>query len=315
MIIEDNELDSTDAEDGAKPTSNDVGAIRAQRDPSLRSTLPNQEPASELSEPIDLSASERWYDVEAGSYIDKELPLGLEPEVQEGLTTSTPARDYLPSPYYDSDRNTQRTVEEPTPRSLPEPLEEDSSGESDDNVSELEKDLLLAFEEQEKSSVSPPSAAHLPRCSIEPSHPQIDQVHNQSGTSYGGLEELGPSAPTGPAHCSEPEQGEWGGERRHQDTNKEIISDIYYSEGSDRSHETSDKDVEDDEAPRLAKRQKLRSTLAHEGLPPQPQNLTPSSATQLEDTSRCDNQLESQKSSSPSPMGDEEPTSNVGAAY
>jgi len=65
------------------------------------------------------------------------------------------------------------------------------------------------------------------------------------------------------------------------------------SEGSDRSHKTSNKDVEDDEDPRPAKRRKLRSAPAHEGLTPQPQNLTPPSATQLEVTSRCDNQLES----------------------
>jgi hypothetical protein len=32
-------------------------------------------------------------------------------------------------------------------------------------------------------------------------------------------------------------------------------------------------------------------------------------------SSRCDNQLESRKSSSPSPIGDEEPTSNASAAY
>jgi hypothetical protein len=60
---------------------------------------------------------------------------------------------------------------------------------------------------------------------------------------------------------------------------------------------------------------KLRSAPAHEGLTPQPQNLTPPSATQLEVISRCYNQPESRKSSSPSPTGDEEPTSNDGAAY
>jgi hypothetical protein len=54
---------------------------------------------------------------------------------------------------------------------------------------------------------------------------------------------------------------------------------------------------------------------AYKGLPPQPQNLTPPSATQLEDTLRCNNQPEYQKNSSPSPMGDEQPISNAGAAY
>jgi hypothetical protein len=159
VIIKDNKPDSTDAEDEAEATSNDVDAIRARRDESPSSTLPNQDPASELSKPIDLSASERWYDVEAGCYINEELPPGLELDVQEGLTTSTPAQDHAPSPHHGNDRNTRRTLEEPTPRSLPELLDEDSSGESDDNVSELERDLLLAFEEQEKSSsVSPLSS-------------------------------------------------------------------------------------------------------------------------------------------------------------
>jgi hypothetical protein len=81
MIIEDNELDSTDAEDKAEAASDDVDGIKAERDASPSSTLSNQDPASELSKPIDPSASGRWYDVEVGCYINKELPPGLEPEV------------------------------------------------------------------------------------------------------------------------------------------------------------------------------------------------------------------------------------------
>jgi hypothetical protein len=73
-----------------------------------------------------------------------------------------------------------------------------------------------------------------------------------------------------------------------------------------------DHNVED---PRLAKRQKLCSAPAYEDLPLQTQTLTPSSATQLEVTLRCDIQPESWKSSSPSPISDEEPTSNASAAY
>jgi hypothetical protein len=46
------------------------------------------------------------------------------------------------------------------------------------------------------------------------------------------------------------------------------FSDMHHSEGSDRSHETSDKDVEDDEDPPPAKRRKLRSAPAHEGKRP-----------------------------------------------
>jgi hypothetical protein len=55
--------------------------------------------------------------------------------------------------------------------------------------------LLVAFEEQEKlSSVSPPSPACPSRRSVEPLHPQVYQVHYQSGTSHGRLEELGCSS-------------------------------------------------------------------------------------------------------------------------
>jgi hypothetical protein len=59
VIIEDNELDITDDGDEAKAASNDVDAIRAQRDASPSSTPPNQDPAFELSEPIDPSAPKR----------------------------------------------------------------------------------------------------------------------------------------------------------------------------------------------------------------------------------------------------------------
>jgi hypothetical protein len=65
-----------------------------------------------------------------------------------------------------------------------------------ESVSELERDVLLAFEEQEKSSSATiPSSPRPSRRSTEPSHPRIDQTHDQSGTSYGRLEELGYGSP------------------------------------------------------------------------------------------------------------------------
>jgi hypothetical protein len=115
----------------------------------------------------------------------------------------------------------------------------------------------------------------------------------------------------------EEEEGDDDGEReqrrekrQHQDEAEE--SGIHYSKSSGNSRGTSS---ENDEDPQPAKRRKLRSAPAYKGLTPRPQNLTPPSATQLEVTSRCDNQPESWKSSSPSPTGDEELTSNAGAAY
>jgi hypothetical protein len=82
-----------------------------------------------LSKPIDRSDHEAWYDVEAGCYVDEELPPGLEPE-QEGLAASTPVHDHGHSRYhsprpshdrigqYDGDGITQRTSEEPRPHTL-----------------------------------------------------------------------------------------------------------------------------------------------------------------------------------------------------
>lgn len=56
------------------------------------------------------------------------------------------------------------------PHSVPEPLDEDS----DDATSDLERDLLLAFEEQGKSAsaAAPSSLAH--RCSTRPLQNQGD---------------------------------------------------------------------------------------------------------------------------------------------
>jgi hypothetical protein len=95
VILEDDELDT--------PTLVDASA----------------DSAFELSRPIDPSDHEVWYDVEAGCYVEEELPLGLEPE-QEGLAASTPVHDHGHSPgpshdrigQYDDDGNTQRTSEE-----------------------------------------------------------------------------------------------------------------------------------------------------------------------------------------------------------
>jgi len=99
VIIEDNEPESINAEDKAKAASDNGDAIMAQRDTSLSSTLPNQDPALELGKLINLSAPERWYDVEAGCYINKELPLGFGPKEQQGLAASTPAYSYYYSSY------------------------------------------------------------------------------------------------------------------------------------------------------------------------------------------------------------------------
>jgi hypothetical protein len=78
-------------------------------------------------------------------------------------------------------------------------LDENGGGVSEkDNVSELEKDLLLTFEEQDKSlsaSAPAPSSPQLCHHSVEPSHSQIDQEHDQSGAGNVRLEELSRGSP------------------------------------------------------------------------------------------------------------------------
>jgi hypothetical protein len=73
---------------------------------------------------------------------------------------------------YGDDGTTGGALAEPVSYTLPQPLDENGGGGREKNVSGLEKDLLLAFEEQEKSSSAPaPSSSRPRRPSVEPSHP------------------------------------------------------------------------------------------------------------------------------------------------
>ncbi|KAH8595155.1 hypothetical protein B0O99DRAFT_160321 [Bisporella sp. PMI_857] len=94
-----------------------------------------------------------------------------------------------------------------------------------------------------------------------------------------------PSSLRGLAVGSEPERGKRE-KRQHQGANKDISSDVHYSEGSDRSHETNKKDIKDDRDPQLAKRRKLLSAPTQEGLMHRSHSHTPPSATQrdIDDT-------------------------------
>jgi hypothetical protein len=348
VVIDDDENEDEEAE----ATRGSVDPSSAEQDANPYSALLTQDTDPELCKPIIPSSPERWYDVDAGCYVDEEPLLGLEPKGQEGSAASTPAHDHGHSLYYsprpphhqiglhDNDKNTQSTLEEPAPHSLPKPLDEDGGGDSGENVSDLERDMLLAFEEQEKSSSATALSSPQPPCRYtEQLSLQIDQEHKQGKTSHSRLEELGfcsllrerdqdegepqeqrqqQQQQEVAAEAMREEEGDDDGEReqrgekrRHQDEAEES-SGIHHSESSGDGRDTSS---ENDEDPRPAKRRKLRSAPAHEGLTPRPQNLTPPSATQLEVTSRCDNQPKSRKSSSPSPTGDKELTSNAGAAY
>lgn len=295
-------------------TSNDVHAGRADRGASLRSTHPTQDPTSELSKASDLFSFEKWYDLEDHCYVYKELPpspgLG-----EQGRLMSTLARDHTHSLHHSSgpsqdqmnqhdDDKITRSTSEAASHSLPDPLDEDGEGWSDDIVPELEKDQRLALEDQEKSSsASAPSSPRPPRRSTEPSYPQINLEHNQGGTRYGRLGERKFGSPLcnhdqGQKKSQEQQLQEVAGgatrkddnndhvgerekqreKRRHQDEVEEISSDIHNSKSSIHSHDTND---EDDKDLRLAKRRKL-SLVPMPSCFGRPDSLTPSSPTQLE---------------------------------
>lgn len=131
----------------------------------------------------------RWWDVEDECYINDDLR-PIPPLEQEGLA-STPMQGQPYSYYhppgssqdqisqYGDSGTTGGVLDEAAPHTLPQPLGENGRGGSDENASELEKDMLLAFEEQEKSSSAPTPSSRHPQChSAEPLHPQIDPEHH-----------------------------------------------------------------------------------------------------------------------------------------
>jgi hypothetical protein len=66
-----------------------------EQNSSLHDTLPTQDLAAELSQPVDLSTHDRWYDVEAGCYIGDKAP-PLNPEEQEGSPARIRASSHSP---------------------------------------------------------------------------------------------------------------------------------------------------------------------------------------------------------------------------
>jgi hypothetical protein len=88
------------------------------------------------------------------------------------------------------------------PPTLLQPLGKSSRGGSNKNASELERDIQLAFEKQEKSlSALAPIPGSLYPCypSAELLYPYTKQEYNRGRTSCGRLEELG----HGSLYCSQ----------------------------------------------------------------------------------------------------------------
>ncbi|KAH7363929.1 hypothetical protein BKA65DRAFT_124992 [Rhexocercosporidium sp. MPI-PUGE-AT-0058] len=288
-------------------------------------------PAFKRSQRANPSNREPWWDVEEGCFVYEDLdPL---PSLDyEGLA-STPAYGQPPSrrhsprvsqdqtkPYGDN-RTTRSASGESAALSLIITLDQDGGGESEENVSDLERDMQLAFEEQEEllaTSLSSPG-----RRSFESSHPPINQDYDRSWS-----EELRSSSRL----CSQEKEKEGprereqvqeemaadeirhkvleqeleeaddddnsgkreqrGEKRQHQDGG--IKTGIHHSESSGHGHDTNDDDDEGDENPRTTKQRRLFP--ASPDMPPtppleqsspmpclaRPHNVKPSSTTQLE---------------------------------
>ncbi|CZR65297.1 uncharacterized protein PAC_15197 [Phialocephala subalpina] len=259
--------------------------------------------------PTDPPGHGPWWDVEDGCFVDDDLR-PIPPLEQEGLA-STPAQGqphfhhHPPGPshgrinQHSDDRITRSALNVPVSYTLPQPLDENGGG-NDENTTELGRDMQLAFGEQEKwfSATAPRSPGPQPQ-SAEPSHPPIDQEHDQGGTGYGRLEELGHCSPLRSQDQEEPQEQQqqdvvvdamregdydYDGEWRHQDDAEEVNSGIHQSESSDHSHDTND---EDDGDPRPAKRQKRSLVHIVKAVTPprehsQAPRLTPSSTMQPE---------------------------------
>jgi hypothetical protein len=213
--------------------------------------------------------------------------------------------------------------------SPPKLLDKDGGGWSKENVFELEGHLLLAFEEQEKSSLYTAPNSPQPVRYTEQSHPQIDQEDKQGRTSYSSLEEL--------RHDSLLRVQDQEEELQEQQQQQEVAADATREgeeddddtnrhwrgiqgekrpraeEAEEKVNSSSTADGDNDKGLQLAKRRQLSSP--HDSAPLKQNRKVYSRRLEGPASSRCNSQLESQKSSSPSPIGDEEPTSDTSTAY
>jgi hypothetical protein len=208
VILEDDESDTPEPEPEATAVSASVDA--------------GADPAFDLSKPVYPSSHEAWWDVEDGYYIDGDLR-PIPPLEQEGLASAPDqphSRYHSPRPSLDpinqhddsdsddNDETMRGTSDEPVSHVLLQPLDENGEGGSNENASKLERNMQLAFEEQEKLLSAPAPSSHYPhRPSAEPSLLQLGQENDPSGTGYGKLE--GPRQ--GFPLCSQNEVGEAGG--------------------------------------------------------------------------------------------------------
>ena len=167
---------------------------------SFEAAATGSDSTTELNNLTDLPNQDAWYDIEYGRHVVEDRPsLPLE---QDELTRMA-AQGVCPSPELlrdmtnqCKDGNTQYTSEELGLDMLYQQSDNDGEPEGGKSVSELEKDIVLAFKEQDElSSAHSPNSVHLHHLSPKPVQPDIGQEPDQSRSSSTGLEELSYGSP------------------------------------------------------------------------------------------------------------------------
>jgi hypothetical protein len=117
-------------------------------------------------------------------------------------------------------------------------LDKDSRGDSSKNVSNLERDMLLAFEEQEKSSLATALSSPQPPCRYtKQSSPQIDQEDNQGDTRTGRLDKLGYSSPLREQDHGEEELQEQHPQQQQQEVAVQAIREEEDNDNNDKEQQ------------------------------------------------------------------------------
>jgi hypothetical protein len=260
-------MNSPSIEAVAIPASADAG-IQPATDPNKSASPVNQE---------------AWYDVEDGGYVFEDpLPLDsgtLAPAVAQDNHSSLGLSQGASSQH--SDGNAQCISQEPGPGGLPQPSN-DNEHDCVESVSELEKDMLKAFKEQEDlSSASTPKPPHSRRHSPVPACLQVEQEPDQSTPEV--LRDASPLG-TPPQETalipvfSEDEPQEKAIEvvrEREDETSKPeqtqtVQKQSHEGEAVNTGSQTQPpyaelpEEDEDDEEPRPAKRRKRNSNLTHQ---------------------------------------------------
>jgi hypothetical protein len=218
-------------------------------------------------------------------------PPSLSTIEKNGLVPLTQDQHLSPGPLEDptnrhNDGGTPCTSEDLGADTLPQLLE-GGGQECAENVSRLEREMLLAFKEQEDLSVTAPSSPLPRRHSPEATREHTGQEQDPSGSSCGGLKEPKDSsldatqAEEGEPHgqqqkeeavgaikgfegCgSMPDQAESAETCAYQDV-RDAGGDNHPSECNSSSRNTNDEVDEDDEEPRSAKRRKQDSRVTRQ---------------------------------------------------